>query len=112
MLKMWKPYRDPYFPSRDRNVNYDPEIYTGKWDKYVHLFINIVAKGRNLLYDNAPGLNGIWHDRAYALLQEIGVDHKLKWEKVGKGFLVEMPEQFRKTPPCKYVWVIKIDKME
>jgi len=28
-------YWDPYFPPRDRNVNYDPELYPEKWKKYV-----------------------------------------------------------------------------
>ena len=30
-----KYYWDPYFPPRDRNVNYDPGIYPGKWEKFV-----------------------------------------------------------------------------
>ncbi len=28
-------YWDPYFPPKDRNVNYDPEEYPEKWEKYV-----------------------------------------------------------------------------
>jgi alpha-L-fucosidase len=147
--------------------------------KAVHLLVDIVAKGGNLLYNIAPGPDGKWHEGAYTLLQEIGdwmevnseaiygtraiapykegkvcltekdgsvyaiylteedesempariwlssispakdvnltllgADHKLKWEKVGNGFMVEIPEQFRKLPPCKFAWVIKIDKIE
>ena len=147
--------------------------------KAVHLLVDIVAKGGNLLYNIAPGPDGKWHDGAYELLEEIGVwmevnseaiygtraiapykegkvcltkkneaiyaiylaeenetkmpsriwlssitptkdanltllgiDHKLKWEKVGSGFVVDIPEQFRKLPPCKYAWVIKIDNVE
>lgn len=145
--------------------------------KAVHMLVDIVAKGGNLLFNVAPGPDGKWHDQAYELFEEIGgwmevnseaiygtrasapykegkvcltqkdeavyaiylaeenetgmpakiwlssvtpaknakltllgVDHKLKWEKVGNGFIVEIPEQFQKTPPCKYAWVIKIDK--
>jgi alpha-L-fucosidase len=28
-------YWDPYFPPLDRNVNYDPEVYPERWEKYV-----------------------------------------------------------------------------
>ncbi len=30
-----KYYWDPYFPSMDRNVNYNPETYPEKWEKFV-----------------------------------------------------------------------------
>ncbi len=33
-------YWDPYFPPLDRNVNYDPEEYPEKWDKYVEFTHN------------------------------------------------------------------------
>ena len=143
----------------------------------VHLLVDIVAKGGNLLFNVAPGPDGKWHDGAYELFKEIGnwmevnseaiygtralapykegkvcltqkddaiyaiylaaedetgmpakiwlssvtpakganltllgVDYKLNWEKVGNGFVVDIPEQFQKIPPCKYAWVIKISK--
>lgn len=145
--------------------------------KAVHMLIDIVAKGGNLLFNVAPGPDGKWHDEAYELFEEIGdwmevnseaiygtrtlapykegkvcltqkdnaiyaiylaeenetkmpskiwltsialskndkltllgTNHQLSWEKVGSGFVVEIPEQFQKTPPCKYAWVIKISK--
>jgi hypothetical protein len=28
-------YWDPKFPPLDRNVNYDPELYPEKWEKFV-----------------------------------------------------------------------------
>ncbi|WP_024771491.1 alpha-L-fucosidase [Aquimarina macrocephali] len=28
-------YWDPYFPPKDRNVNYQPEVYPEKWNKFV-----------------------------------------------------------------------------
>ena len=145
----------------------------------IHMLVDIVAKGGNLLLNVAPGPQGQWHDGAYELFKEIGswmkvnneaiygtralapykegqvcltqkkdgsvyaiyladenekempskiwlssicpdkkasvsllgVDTLLKWEKVGNGFVVEIPEQFRKTPPCNYAWVIKITKI-
>ncbi|MEZ5197022.1 MAG: alpha-L-fucosidase C-terminal domain-containing protein [Bacteroidales bacterium] len=42
----------------------------------------------------------------------LGADTLLKWEKVGNGFVAEIPEQFQKTPPCNYAWVIKISQLE
>jgi len=39
----------------------------------------------------------------------LGVEDKLIWEKVGKGFVVEIPESIQKNPPCNYAWVIKIN---
>lgn len=38
----------------------------------IHMLIDIVAKGGNLLYNIAPGPEGQWHDEAYRLLAEIG----------------------------------------
>jgi alpha-L-fucosidase len=38
----------------------------------VHLLVDIVAKGGNLLLNVAPGPDGTWHDEAYALLAGVG----------------------------------------
>ncbi len=38
----------------------------------VHMLIDIVSKGGNLLLNIAPGPDGTWHDEAYDLLGEIG----------------------------------------
>jgi alpha-L-fucosidase len=43
----------------------------------IHLLVDIVVKGGNLLLNIAPGPEGQWHDGAYALLDEIG-----SWMKV------------------------------
>jgi len=40
--------------------------------KAVHILVDIVAKGGNLLLNIAPGPDGKWHDEAYDLLEEIG----------------------------------------
>lgn len=37
-------YWDPYFPPRDRNVNYDPELYPEKWEKYVQFTHNQILE--------------------------------------------------------------------
>jgi len=44
-----------------------------------------------------------------AKLTMLGVNGELKWEKVGKGFLVHIPESIQNKPPCRYAWVIKIE---
>ncbi|MFO7852433.1 MAG: alpha-L-fucosidase [Bacteroidota bacterium] len=40
--------------------------------KAVHMLVDIVAKGGNLLLNIAPGPDGRWHPEAYDLLEEIG----------------------------------------
>jgi len=42
----------------------------------------------------------------------VGVDKQLTWEKVGNGFVVNIPEQFQKTPPCNYAWAMKISSIK
>jgi alpha-L-fucosidase len=37
----------------------------------------------------------------------LGTDTYLKWKKEGSGFSVSLPEKLRKSPPSKYVWVLK-----
>ena len=38
----------------------------------------------------------------------LGVAGKLEWKKYGHGYLVEIPAGVVASPPCKYVWVLKI----
>lgn len=38
----------------------------------IHILVDIVAKGGNLLLNIAPGPEGTWHDAAYDLLQDVG----------------------------------------
>lgn len=44
---------------------------------------------------------------AGAKVKMLGTGTSLKWEKTGKGFIVFIPEKIKKTPPSKYVWVMK-----
>jgi len=48
----------------------------------VHLLVDIVAKGGNLLLNVAPGPDGTWQQGAYDLLQEIGAWLKVNGEAV------------------------------
>ena len=45
-----------------------------------------------------------------AALTMLGSEEELKWEKVGNGFMAEVPDRFRKAPPCSHAWVMKISK--
>ena len=48
----------------------------------VHLLVDIVAKGGNLLLNVAPGPDGTWQQGAYDLLAEIGAWLKVNGEAI------------------------------
>ena len=48
----------------------------------IHLLIDIVAKGGNLLYNIAPGPDGKWPQGAYTLLAEMGDWIKVNGEAI------------------------------
>lgn len=48
--------------------------------KVVHMLVDIVAKGGNLLLNIGPGPDGTWYDEAYTRLEEIGA-----WMKINGG---------------------------
>jgi len=41
----------------------------------------------------------------------LGTNKSLKWERVGKGILIEIPESIIKDPPCKNAWAFCIKKL-
>ena len=41
----------------------------------------------------------------------LGSRMNLRWKKVGDGFEVSIPESLRKQLPCKYVWTIKVSRL-
>jgi len=45
-----------------------------------------------------------------AQITMLGSKTKLKWEAVGNGFEVIIPESLQKKAPCNYAWVLKIKK--
>jgi len=40
-------------------------------------------------------------------VQLVGQGTPLKWRKNGNGFVINLPEKIKKSPPSKYVWVMK-----
>ena len=41
----------------------------------------------------------------------LGYTQKLKWEKVGKGVLIDIPEEIINNPPCNFAWSFKISSI-
>lgn len=156
--------------------SYTPDAKYKPARELVHMLVDIVAKGGNLLLNIGPGQDGTWQQDAYDRLEKIGewmrvnseaiydshpiapykegkvcltkqkdgtvygiylgdeeeksppskiwlssiypaedaqitmlgINGHIEWEKVGKGFLVTVPESARRKPPCDYAWTIKI----
>ncbi len=157
------------------NAHYKSSYYL------VHLLVDIVCKGGNLLLNIGPSPEGTWDDTAYARLKDIGdwmkvnseaiygtraiapykeakicytnkkntntvyaiymadenektipaeimlysftpksgtevsllgYEKSLKWEKVGNGTLIHLPNEIKENPPCKYAWALKINEIE
>jgi alpha-L-fucosidase len=40
-------------------------------------------------------------------IEMVGKGTSLKWRKSNGGFVIEIPERIKKSPPSKYVWVMK-----
>jgi len=49
---------------------------------------------------------------ANATISMLGTNRNLKWESVGKGFAVDIPDEIRKNPPCDHAWVLKISQVQ
>ncbi|MGJ8661044.1 MAG: alpha-L-fucosidase C-terminal domain-containing protein [Bacteroidota bacterium] len=41
----------------------------------------------------------------------LGYNQPLKWKKIGNGFTVIIPKKLQKTPPCNFVWTIKVSQL-
>ncbi|MEN8193225.1 MAG: alpha-L-fucosidase [Bacteroidota bacterium] len=160
--------------------SYSPNAKYMSGHKAIHMLTDIVAKGGNLLFNIAPSPEGTWQDGAYELLEDMGkwidvngdaiystraiapykedkicytnkkntntvyaiyradedettmpkkilipsfrptIGNKVellgfgnvKWEKLGKGIKVIVPDDIRKNPPSKYAWVFKINEIQ
>jgi alpha-L-fucosidase len=51
-------YWNPYFPPRDRNVNYDPEVYPERWERFVQFTHNQILE----LMTNYGRVDILWLD--------------------------------------------------
>ncbi len=69
-----------------------PEAKYKSGREAIHMLVDIVAKGGNLLLNIAPGPDGKWHDEAYILLEAIG-----DWMEVNSEAIYET----RALPPYK-----------
>lgn len=41
----------------------------------------------------------------------LGSDAKLSWKRQGDGFIVNIPSNLRRNPPCNYAWTIKVSEI-
>ncbi len=62
--------------------SYVPDAQYMSGQKAIHMLIDIVSKGGNLLYNIAPGPDGTWHNEAYRLLEEMGAWMKVNGEAI------------------------------
>ncbi len=81
-------YWSPYFPPFDRNVNYDPELYPEKWEKYTQFTHNQILE---LLTDYGKidilWLDGGWVKKRSDKNLEDNYNEKFAENKSGNGFL-------------------------
>ncbi len=79
-------YWDPYFPPTDRNVNYNPELYPEKWEKFVEYTHNQMLE----LMSDYGKMDIIWLDGGWvAKYPKEVIDnwYRNRVEKSKNGFL-------------------------
>ncbi len=79
-------YWDPYFPPLDRNVNYDPELYPEKWEKFVQFTHSQIME----LMTNYGRVAILWLDGGWVARQskdEIRKFYEKEMQKSKSGFL-------------------------
>ena len=171
------PWESPMTAGNGWSWRNDNKIKSAR--EVIHMLVDIVSKGGNLLLNIAPDGTGEYHPDAYKMLENVGewmdvnseaiyntrpiapckegkvsltslkngavymiycadkdennppsklwfssiqpakdakitmlgTKVKLRWEKVGKGMLIHIPESIQKEAPCQYAWVVKISKI-
>ncbi len=81
-----KNYWDPKFPPFDRNVNYDPELYPEKWEKYVDFTHNQIME----LMTDYGDVDILWLDGGWVAktpAAELEEAYARKAESVSSGFI-------------------------
>jgi hypothetical protein len=53
-----------------------------------------------MLYSHGPS--------ADAKIEMLGVPGALKWEPVGQGVLIHLPDKAVQNPPCREAWAFRI----
>jgi alpha-L-fucosidase len=43
-----------------------------------------------------------------AIISVLGNGEPLKWEQVGRGFMVHIPEKWQENPPGRFAWVLRV----
>jgi len=79
-------YWDPYFPPMDRNVNYDPDAFPEKWEKYVNFTHNQIME----LCTDYGDLDILWLDGGWVRKKsevEIRGIYTDRLKNVGSGFV-------------------------
>lgn len=66
----------PYFPPKDRNVNYDPEKYPERWEKYKNFTYNQI----NELTSNYGKVDILWLDGGW-VRPFSSIDKSVKWQR-------------------------------
>lgn len=76
----------PYFPPKDRNVNYNPEVYPEKWQKFVDFTHNQIME---ILTDYGK-VDILWLDGGWVAKEpkeEITRFYESKLANIGNGFM-------------------------
>lgn len=96
-------YTRPIAPYKEGNI-----CFTQKPDKSITAIYlakeNETTPPKNIIISSFTPQKG---SKVYLL----GYKPPLKWKKEGTGFMVTLPDQVLKHPPCKDAWVIKIRKV-
>ncbi len=79
-------YWDPYFPPLDRNVNYDPELYPEKWEKFVQFTHNqILELMRDYGKVDILWLDGGWVSKKTP--EQIAAAYEARGQNYPSGFI-------------------------
>jgi len=81
-------YWDPYYPPLDRNVNYDPEAYPEKWEKFTQFTHNQILE----LMSDYGKIDILWLDGGWVAKktkEEIQEVYEHKMTKTNSGFIKE-----------------------
>jgi alpha-L-fucosidase len=79
-------YWDPCFPPFDRNVNYDPELYPDKWEKFIQYTHNQIME---LMCDYGK-IDILWLDGGWVAKKtpgQVSSSYKNRTEGMQSGFL-------------------------